>query len=304
MSDGVLIQKVVWDRNGPNLRMRETIGAPSTLVPVPGKRLGYRVDENARRTCVGHVPFRTGRGDYVDCTNTPEPGSRVCQRCAIVEATFASNLHHAHTRGSAELDPAIRKHLEQPNRLYLAGFRDGTIKVGTSTLSRAERRLREQGAWHARFVAEATNGRAVRVLEDAVTEQLDVPQSVAASRKRRGLVVPVDDLRLESDLDALAERVVTKVLERTPLPSVTTLDITWRNPLCGQAMVEGLVDYPLALDRGRHDLELVAAVGRLLLARRPAGDDVFVLDPAPLFGVWLEAGDFGSDEIAIQDSLF
>lgn len=304
VADRVLIQRVVWDENGPNLRMREAIGAPSTLVPVPDTRLGYRVDEPATRTCVGHVPFRKGRGDYVDCTNAPQPGSRVCERCAIVEATFASNLHHAHTRGSAELDPAIRKHLDQPNRLYLAGFRDGTIKVGTSTLSRADRRLQEQGAWQARFIAEATNGRLIRRLEDSVTEQLGIPQSVAASRKRRGLVTPIDDSRLASALSERAAQAIAAVIDPAAGNSVTMLDEAWRHPMADHPATERLIDYPLALERGRHDLELVTAVGRLLLARRPNGADVFVLDPAPLFGIWLEIGDFGSDEIAIQDSLF
>ena len=38
--------------------------------------------------------------------------------------------------------------------------------------------------------------------------------------------------------------------------------------------------------------------------KRADGDDVFVIDPSPLFGVRLDIGEFGSDEITIQDSLF
>lgn len=300
----MLIQGVAWRDDGPRLRLRHGTGEPSQLVSVIGMRLQYRTDDSATRTCIGHVPFRAGRGDYVDCNNPPESGSRICDRCAVVEATFASNLHHAHTRGSAELDPAVAEHLNQPNRLYLAAFRDGSMKVGTSTLSRADRRLSEQGAWQARFIAETTNGRAVRTLEDAVTQELGIAQSVSNRRKRRGLVAPVDDEALASELASFGRLAVEHVVDPARTASVAAIDESWHNPLWNDALVSTVIDYPLRVDRGRHDLELLGAIGRLLLARRPSGPDVFVLDPAPLFGRWLEVGDFGSDEIAIQDSLF
>lgn len=300
----MMLLKVVWTDDGPHLRMRTSIDEPSALVPVAGLRLSYRIDEAAELTCMGHVPFRSGKGDYHDCRNRPQPGSRRCERCSIVEATFAANLHHAHTRGSAELDPAIRDHLEQPNRLYLAGFRDGTIKIGTSTLSRAHRRLEEQGAWQARFVAETTNGRIVRHLEDAVTEQLGISQSVSATRKRRGLTKPIDDDRLASTLTDAASQVIASVVGPAIGASVTMLDEQWRHPMADHPAAHRAIEYPLQVDRGRHDLELITAVGRHLLAQRPDGDDIFVLDPAPLYGLWLDLGDYGSDEIAIQDSLF
>ena len=53
-----------------------------------------------------------------------------------------------------------------------------------------------------------------------------------------------------------------------------------------------------------HDLKLITAIGRHGLARRPSGTDVFIFDPKPLLGIWPDIGDYGSDEIAIQDSLF
>lgn len=295
---------VVWRDHLPHLRMRRSLETPSELVPVAGQRLSYRVAGEPKRTCVGHVPFRTGKGDYHDCQNLPRSGSRVCERCAIVEATFASNLHHAHTRGSAELDPSIQRHLEQPNRLYLAAFRDGSIKVGTSTLARAERRLEEQGAWMAAFVAETPNGRLVRHLEDAVTEELGLPQAVSAVRKLRGIVNPVDDAALNLRLDEAATSVETHVIARELESSVTSLGDRWRHPMANHPQVLAAIEYPLRLQRGRHDLELITAVGRHLIARRPAGSDVFAFDPMPLYGTWLDTGDYGSDEIAIQDTLF
>ena len=300
----LLLLGVVWRDHVPHLRMRRDQEKVSVLVPLATERLNYRIEGEPQRTCLGHFPFRKGGGDYYDCGKTPRPGSRLCERCSIVEATFASNLHHAHTRGSSELDPAIQKHLAQPNRLYLAAFRDGSIKIGTSTLARADKRLEEQGAWIARFAAETSNGKIVRHLEDAVTEQLGLPQAVSAARKRRGLISPVDDTRLAAELDEFATSVLEHVISQERDESVTPLDLSWRHPMADHPAAVEPIDYPLRLQRGRHDLELITAIGRHLLVRKPAGRDVFVIDPAPLFGVWLDIGNYGSDEFAIQDSLF
>jgi hypothetical protein len=295
---------VVWRDHQPYLRLRDKEGTDATLVPVAGLKLNYRIEGEPKRTCLGHVPFRAKGRDYHDCHKPPQEGSRRCERCTIVEATFASNLHHAHTKGSAELDPSVQRHLEQPNRLYLAAFRDGSIKVGTSTLNRSQRRLEEQGAWLARFVAETTNGKLVRHIEDAVTEDLGLPQSVSAMRKLRGLVKPVDDDELLARLADFADNVETHVLARELDPTVMSLAEPWRHPMADHPALVGAIEYPLRVLRGSHDLELITAVGRHLVAQRPGGTDAFVLDPQPLFGVWPEIGDFGSDEIAIQDSLF
>lgn len=299
-----MIVAVAWQDHGPHLRLRHAKDLPSQLVPVAGQQLSYQIRGEPNRTCLGHVPFRSGGGDYYDCSRPPRDGSRICERCAIVEATFASNLHHAHTRGSSELDPAIQKHLAQPNRLYLAAFRDGSIKVGTSTLMRSERRLEEQGAWMATFVAETSNGRLVRHIEDAVTEELGLPQAVSATRKLRGLIDPIDDDALASELDNWATNVDTHIVSRQREGSASPLNERWRHPMADHPAVAEAIAYPLPLQRGRHDLELITAVGRHLIARRPGGTDVFAFDPLPLFGIWLDLGDYGSDEIAIQDSLF
>lgn len=300
------------------IRLRDDDATESQVVPADTVRLNYRVDGEPLRRCVGHKPFRSGSGDYVDCRRDPEPGKRVCERCAIVEATFAANLHHAHTRASAELDPSIREHLKQPNRLYLAAFRDGTIKVGTSTATRASARLAEQGAWMARFMAETTDGVAVRQLEDAVTEVWSVPQVVSVRRKVKGMVDPVADAELDRRL-AEAAVDVARLMENSPDERIEPLapetdtgrgvpgggpGERWRHPLADHPAVKKVLAYPPRLIDGAHDLQVVTAIGRVLLVRRPGADDVFAIDPAPLFGVALDIGDYGSAEIAIQDSLF
>ena len=277
----------------------------SVLEPLRGFVLGYRLSDGADRRCLGHVPFRRGHGDYHDCANNPEPGSRRCERCMIVEATFASNLHHAHTRGSGELDPAIVEHLGQPNQLYLAAFRDGSLKVGTTTAARRDKRLAEQGAWRALIVADADDGYIVREIEDRVTEELSLSQAVNVRRKIAGLVSPVGDDQLDAQLRSAATD-VHALIEQMNSPRLRPVDepILWTNPAADDLADTKLYDYPLPLDRGSHDLVFTNAVGRVAIAQRAGGDDHFAIDLQGLFGYELELGDFGSGEIAIQDSLF
>lgn len=307
MAERAVLLGVVWRDGEPKIRIRYDDEPVSVLADAASLRLNYQLPQTVSRVCIGHVPFRSGRGDYHDCRRPPSEGKRTCEQCSIVEATFASNLHHAHTRGSAELDPSIRDHLQQPNRLYLAAFRDGSLKVGTSTLRRTDQRLSEQGAWIARLVAETTDGIAVRSLEDMATEVWALPQAINASRKLKGLVTPRPDDDLNASLDEAAMQ-IAQLMERAPDARVAALgDVggeRWRHPNADHPALRSPLRYPLKLAQGRHDLEVITALGRLLLVGRPAGDDVFVIDPAQLFGIQLDLGDYGSDEIAIQDSLF
>jgi len=293
---------VSWVDSEPMLRVRLGGDQASDLVPLAGFALNYAASPDTPRVCVGHVPFR-GTAAYYDCHKPPQPGGRTCERCSIVNATFASNLHHAHTRGAAELDPAIRDHLQQANRLYLAAFRDGSIKVGTSTQRRSQQRLEEQGAWMARYVALADNGYVVRDIEDAVTNDLGLTQAVNASRKVRGLISPVSDDRLTAELDSHAEA-VGELIASSHNGRIASIDEPWRHPKADHPALRKLFPYPSKLISGGHDLELVTAVGRSVIARRPGSDDMFAFDLAPLFGLVLTMGDAVSDEITIQDSLF
>ena len=188
-----------------------TIDQPaSTLVSPIGLHLNYRITETPTRWCVGHHSQSRG---YVDCSSRPEERSRTCTTCSVAEAVFASQLHHAHTEPSRVTDSAMVQHLQQPNLLYLAGFRDGSVKIGTSTAVRIEKRLLEQGAWQARIVAEAADGYSVRIAEDLITTSLHIPQSVSASRKLAGLGRPLTDETLTARLEPLATE-VTHLLTR------------------------------------------------------------------------------------------
>ncbi len=278
------------------------------LVALVGLSLQYRA--TGVRTCVGHHPFRRPGLDHVDCARRPEPGGRRCRSCAIVEATFAANLHHAHTRETSDLDPSIVEHLGQTNLLYLAGFADGSIKVGTTTEHRTGQRLAEQGAWQANLVAEAGNGIAVRELEDRVTSELGIAQSVSIRRKLAGLTQRHHDATgrvdeaLAAELDRTADRVRTLV-EDLARPDLRSIDRHWTNPARERSVWRQAIPYPFRLDEGAHDVEVVDAIGRVVALRRGSGaEDVFLADIGVLFGVVLEIGDHGSPEFVVQDSLF
>lgn len=298
-----VIVALSWDRGSPAVRLRDDEQPDSQLVPLLGLRLNYRASPTSRRYCLGYTPFRKADVDYVDCLKTPGPGSRKCSGCSVVDATFASNLHHAHKLDRAEIDPAIAEHLRQPNLLYLAAFRDGSIKVGTTTEKRRERRLTEQGAWRAVIVARADDGYLVRHVEDAVTAEIGVSQSVLVARKLDGLVSPRSDGSLEDALAACAVE-VHELMQSRADDGVEPLNDPWSFPGSEDPIWGSLHRYPLRLDTGSHDLEVVAACGRLVALRRPRSDDTFVADLAKLFGIELALGDYQSDELAVQDSLF
>ena len=290
-----------WAGGRPHLRIRPP-DAGSTLVEASEFSLRYRVDETPVWHCPGRIPFRSGRGDYIDCMNRPQPGSRRCTDCAVAEATLAGSLHHAHTREADELDVAVDAHLQQPNVLYLAGFGDGSVKVGTSTVGRTDQRLLEQGALMVLVVAEADDGIVVRRLEDLVTERLGLPQSVGVARKLRGLVTPIPAARLEADLTAAADG-VHQLVEETDPTGVKPTREPWINPGHQRIIDEKLFAYPADLRHGAHHLTIDHMVGRLAVAVGPRGDR-FVVDAGRIFGLELESGDFETVELAVQDSLF
>lgn len=295
-----------WQEGQPLVRVRDDGQASSRLEPLLGLDLAYRVDLEGARTCIGHKPFRSGGADYVDCVQRPQSTGPTCRTCAIVEATFASNLHHAHTKESVGLDPAMAAHLRQPNLLYLAAFRDGSIKVGTSTEKRIETRLTEQGAWRASIVARAPDGVTIRVLEDAVTAMLGLPQSVSAVRKMAGLVSPRPDealLQLLADHRRTIHELITGSVLAVP-DAFTTLDQEWSFAGADDNRWRLVHAYPADLSSGAHELTVDAACGRLVLLRRPSGNDRFVADLRRLFGRVLDWGQFGSAPLTVQDALF
>ncbi len=298
----LVVTGLTWAGGSPQLRIRQN-GQPSVLEPLIGLRLQYSTGPGAKRHCIGHKPFRDATTTWMDCDNTPLHDGRTCDRCAASDATFASQLHHAHTKGRGELDAAVKTHLEQPNHLYLAAFRDGSVKIGTSTAPRLETRLIEQGAWIAQIVAHATDGFAVRSIEDRVTVDLGLPQSVSIVRKLAGLTTPKANSQLERELAHWATNISALIVESGD-DRLETAAETWRSPSIDDPLFEGLHPYPLKVETGNHDLEFLGASGRVAVVTRPGSGDRFVIDVRRLYGVELSLGDVVPDELSVQDSLF
>jgi hypothetical protein len=301
-AETVVLTGMTWAGGSPALRVRRN-GAPSVLEPLAGFALQYSTGPEAVRHCVGHKPFRDTSTPWMDCDRLPLHDGRTCDRCAASNATFASQLHHAHNKGASELDSAVRAHLDQPNHLYLAAFRDGSIKVGTSTAPRLSTRLDEQGAWTANIVADARDGFAVRTLEDRVTVELGLPQSVSVVRKLDGLVHPQPLTQLREELGHWTKN-VTQLIERSSDERIEASDATWTFAGHDDPLFEGLHPYPLKLESGNHDLEFLGASGRVAVLQRPGTNDRFVVDVRKLYGIELTLGHVVPDELAVQDSLF
>ncbi len=298
----LVVTGLTWANGSPQLRIRHD-AKPSVLEPLIGLRLQYTTGPDAKRHCIGHKPFRDATTTWMDCDNTPLHDGRTCDRCAASDATFASQLHHAHTKGRGELDAAVKTHLEQPNHLYLAAFRDGSVKIGTSTAPRLETRLIEQGAWIAQIVAHAADGFAVRSIEDRVTVDLGLPQSVSIVRKLAGLITPKPNSQLERELTHWATN-ISKLVAESGDDRLETVAETWRSPSIDDPLFEGLHPYPLKVETGNHDLEFLGASGRVAVVTRPGSGDRFVIDVRRLYGVELSLGDVVPDELSVQDSLF
>lgn len=299
-SGPLTILGLTWSTGQPMVRLRSG-DDPSSLYPITGMRLSYRVDVDGLRRCIGHSGPRS-RDEPDDCENRPEAGSKTCPSCSIKDARFAGSLHHAHLREESTTDPEMAAHLAQPNRIYLAAFRDGSVKVGTSTLKRTDVRLAEQGAWMARIVADTPNGVVVRQLEDVITAELGLPQSVTITRKLTGLAQPRTDEWLNGVLMRHAESV--RALVRGIDADVSPADAAWRNPALDAGTWPVVHRYPHSLGTGSHEIEAIGAVGSAVAFRRSASADVFVADIRQLLGLPLQLGDAEPAPVTVQDSLF
>ncbi|MFW2382730.1 MAG: DUF2797 domain-containing protein [Acidimicrobiales bacterium] len=295
MGEWLAILGTVWAESLPFLLVKEGDAGRATLVPVAEFRFGYRARPDLARVCTGH---RLEPGDQV-CERRVQEGTRTCRSCAIEAALFASDLHHAHTR---EPTGGLTDHLNQPNVLYVAGFGDGSIKVGTSVAHRVETRLMEQGARLARIVARATDGVSIRVMEDLVTDTLAIAQTVSIRRKLRGLTEPRPGAELVEMVAGHATRVHRLLHE---IEGWEQLDETWSNTVFDDVRWDRVFLYPRDLGVGTHDLVAGGACGRIVRLSRPeAGADQFVADLRQLYGVRLETGVFETPDIAAQHTLF
>ena len=291
-----------WKNNEPSLRV-QIDGAPSTvLVEARGLNLRFRTDVEKPGRCLGRIERSVEGSSYVACLS-PSARGRRCERCQVIENVSAANMHQAHRKGRDSIDQRMAEYLSHPHRLYVAIFRDGSTKVGTTRGSDGGQRLVEQGAWFARYVAHVDDGFLVRELEDVVSKSINLGQAVDTRKKFSGHLRAQRNNELETTLDDLSAE-VGKVLTAQERDGWASLDETWTNPALNDERWMDLVAYPAALTHGAHEFTIHSMVGRLAACDRPGFGETFLFDTQPLLGRPLEPGDFELDKLILQESLF
>ena len=197
----------------------------------------------------------------------------------------------------------MAEYLTHPHRLYLAIFRDGSLKVGTTRGSSGGNRLVEQGAWYARYLAQVDDGFMVRELEDLATEELGINQAVDTRKKFAGHLEPLSNQELIDRLERLSNETEGLISKEIGTRGVL-LGERWSNPRTEDPMWSDLIAYPAAINQGAHEFTIQSMVGRLAGCNRQGFEENFLLDLQPLVAQPLENGNFEVDELVMQESLF
>ena len=302
ISNPFYLTAVSWRSGEPFLRFQARDDNSATFVEARDLFLRFRVVIDQPRRCIGRTKRTEEGSSHQECDSVPT-GGRYCEKCQTAENVNAANMHQAHRKGRAEIDKAMAAYLSHPHRLYLAVFRDGTIKVGTTRGRSGDTRLIEQGAWAATYIAEVEDGFTVRELEDAVTEQLGVTQAVDTRRKILGHLHHLPNQELKQSLSHLSNE-TEKVLSEQLGSRGSLINEPWSNPMIDEEVWGKLVSYPSSINEGAHELTIHSMVGRLAACHKTGFADTFLLDWQPLLTLPLETGTFEVDELAMQESLF
>ncbi|RAX49808.1 DUF2797 domain-containing protein [Arthrobacter sp. AQ5-05] len=278
------------------------------VVLEPETRLGFRVLPG--RWCLGHqlIADRTHR-TLVPCpTGSLIASGTQCAPCAAADQSRP--MHEFHRTGRA--GPGLRDYLDQPHWLYVATFAQGTTKVGTAANPSKWRRLAEQGAISARYVAWCPDGVSVRDLEDLLTSELGFTQQVRANSKVRGLLenhVGTVELDALNASRAEAARSLLASLDPGTLAGSHTVEETWTPPPQGQVLLAGfdarrLQPYPGNLAEGPHGFCVAAVSGQVLGMELGGQPEMFVANAAVLKGRKLALGEHATQSPPVQGALF
>ncbi len=283
----------------PRLRVVDVETRDVGHVDLRGARLGFEA-LGPQRWCTGRVAFRRGGGSkYVPCPDQlpVEVGSQ-CETCESKDPfRFVHTIH----RGGF-VSRELESHVMQPHWLYIATFASGVHKVGTAADTRKWGRLAEQGAICAQYVAWAADGKVVRVLEDRVTERLQVRQAVRSSAKAASLALPIDTTRLGSATRALADRVREIITPSATETTHHTVDELWEVAGFRDLADGNRLAYPCALHTGPHGFTVDACIGQSAIVT--VEDSVFVVDLHEMKGRRVRFGDYDSELPAVQSALF
>lgn len=296
------ILRIEWNDGLPHLLVLNCNTDSLEKVPLSNYRLAYRVADPKMRICVNYQLKPRDTSKRRPCLRVPEKGKK-CEICKKEDSIFAANLHNAHTKDRGALPAEIVKHMQNPNYLYLAAFDDGALKIGTSRAQRINTRLLEQGALIATIMCETEDGFLIRALEDMVTAEMGIPQSVTTRKKLQGIVTPLPLSEVNAKLSEATRNVKTFIESRFSEECSIVLN-EWENPERSAPLWERIHAYPNNLGSGAHDLTIGGARGRLVGFTKGTGDESFVGDLDEIFGVVVEPGSFPTNEMTVQDKLF
>lgn len=300
-----LCSGVSWSRSGPFLSFTTPQGEFAPLALAPSQSpvfLGFRLAGlPGERFCLGYSQVR----GQAERRAVPCPTGTTAERGYQCGPCFARDdfrfMHDVHRSGIAP--PGLIAYLAQEHWLYVATFADGSTKVGTASHRSKWSRLTEQGAVVARYVAHADDGRIVRVLEDAVTRHVGLPQAVRSAAKTAALARPLPAARLEAINAEFASSVRGMLGDGIALEGFRTVEEQWQPPASWPpVLASGASVYPLSVESGPHGGIISAVLGSTALLELPEGN--FLLDLALLRGRRLDVGEFRSPPIAVQQELF
>lgn len=316
---GLLSGGIDWpaDASTPRWSLHTLQGGSADVVLETGTRCAFSVAPG--RWCLGYTAIRTAdRWEHVDCPDqaAAERGTQ-CGPC--LGRDDARHMHDFHRSGIAP--PGLRAYLAQPHWLYVATFANGASKIGTAAGGNKWRRLSQQGAVAASYVALAADGRAVRVLEDLVTGHLGLGQSVRASAKVAGLTDPgqggpspsgVYDAGTLAALHAPRAAGVRAFLDTSADARAEDFDLAdeaYEPPAMALPLLRAwdrgeLRAYPGWLSASVHGFEVAGVLGQALGVRLDGSDELFAADASGLKGRRVTFGDHATVVPAVQDALF
>ena len=319
---------VQWRERQPFLRLEPVVLADASggtsikpsgdimSVPVtPGAFLGLRLAldaaGNLQKFCTGYTRGNTETGQIqrVACPqgNRLESGKQ-CEYCAAHDEFTA--LHTAHLYAGT-LTPGMRAYAQQPHRLYIATFPDGSSKVGTSSQHSTPRRLDEQAVATATYIAQAPDGLLIREAEDAVTRIANIPQVKQVASKYRAWTEPLPGAQLRAAHQNTVERAHEALTESGLLAQLTALDESWvpsvamnrpyaalraQNP-------EPLDAFPSILKTREAGFFCTGAAGKFVTAHVGDPDAAVLINTAELANYVVEPADILS-AVTVQTSLF
>lgn len=292
--------KVLWENTQPFIQIYDHDSEKITMQSLIGYSLSYQVPTPSERVCVNY-------GDLLQaekqnrCEKIVKSGKK-CDNCIREDNIFASQFHSVHKKDRSSISQKILKRMQKENILYIAGFFDGSTKVGTSASNRIQTRLLEQGAIHAVLMAETPDGITVRLLEDLITEELGIGQAVSIGKKIDGLLKPLMRDALQKELKIISRK-VKDCISTSGITDIKEITSTWDNEYSAETCWDTIQKYPISLSSGSHDLKVKSVVGRVAALSHNSGMTL-AADLNELLGITVESGKIAGDEISVQAQLF